>query len=97
MRVALAALLVVAGTLPALAQTKTYEIQKPSGTWQQPGPIQQPKGTWQVPGEIQVPKEYLAGPAAGEIQVPKGIQALRATSSRLRAAAERGRRCAVRL
>jgi outer membrane protein OmpA-like peptidoglycan-associated protein len=79
MRVALAALLVVAGTLPALAQTKTYEIQKPSGTWQQPGPIQQPKGNWQVPGEIQVPKGTWQVP--GEIQVPKGIQALRATSS----------------
>jgi hypothetical protein len=45
MRIALAALIVVAGMLPALAQ-KSYEIQQPRGTWQQPGPIQQPKGTW---------------------------------------------------
>jgi outer membrane protein OmpA-like peptidoglycan-associated protein len=40
MRIALAALIVVAGMLPALAQ-KSYEIQQPRGSWQQPGPIQQ--------------------------------------------------------
>ncbi len=78
MRIAVAALLVVAGTLPALAQ-KSYEIQQPRGTWQQPGPIQQPKGSWQVPGEIQQPKGPWQVP--GEIQVPKGIQAVRATAT----------------
>ena len=78
MRVAVAALLVVAGTLPALAQ-KSYEIQQPRGTWQTPGPIQQPKGPWQVPGEIQQPKGTWQVP--GEIQVPKGIQAVRASAA----------------
>jgi len=78
MRIAVAALLVVAGTLPALAQ-KSFEIQQPRGTWQQPGPIQQPKGTWQTPGEIQQPKGPWQTP--GEIQVPKGIQAVRATAA----------------
>jgi outer membrane protein OmpA-like peptidoglycan-associated protein len=78
MRVAVAALLVVAGTLPALAQ-KAYEIQQPRGTWQTPGPIQQPKGPWQVPGEIQQPKGTWQVP--GEIQVPKGIQAVRASAA----------------
>jgi outer membrane protein OmpA-like peptidoglycan-associated protein len=66
MRIAVAALLVVSGTLPALAQGKSYEIRQPRGTWQQPGEIQQPKGTWQKPGEI---------------EVPKGIQAVRATAA----------------
>jgi outer membrane protein OmpA-like peptidoglycan-associated protein len=78
MRIAVAALLVVAGTLPALAQS-SYEIQQPRGTWQQPGPIQQPKGTWQVPAEIQEPKGTWQVP--GEIKVPKGIQAVRATAA----------------
>ena len=78
MRVAVAALLVVAGTLPALAQ-KSYEIQQPRGTWQTPGPIQQPKAPWQVPGEIQQPKGTWQVP--GEIQVPKGIQAVRASAA----------------
>ena len=91
MRIAIAALLVVAGTLPALAQ-RSLEIQQPRGTWQQPGPIQQPKGTWQVPGEIQQPKGTWQVPGEiqqpkgtwqvpGEIQVPKGIQAVRATAA----------------
>lgn len=91
MRIAVAALLVVAGTLPALAQ-RSLEIQQPRGTWQQPGPIQQPKGTWQVPGEIQQPKGTWQVPGEiqqpkgtwqvpGEIQVPKGIQAVRATAA----------------
>ena len=53
MRLAVASLLVAAATLPALAQTKTYDIPQPKGTWQVPGEIQQPKGRWQVPGEIQ--------------------------------------------
>jgi outer membrane protein OmpA-like peptidoglycan-associated protein len=72
MRIAVASLLVAAATLPALAQTKTYDIPQPKGTWQVPGPIQQPKGPWQVPGEIQ---------KAGEIQVPKGIQAVTTTAA----------------
>jgi outer membrane protein OmpA-like peptidoglycan-associated protein len=66
MRIAVASLVIVAATIPALAQ-KTYEIQQPKGTWQTPGEIQQPKGTWQKPGEI---------------QVPKGIEAVRATTTR---------------
>ena len=77
MRTAIASLIVVAATVPALAQT--YEIQAPKGTWKVPGEIQQPKGTWQVPGEIQQPKGPWQKP--GEIQVPKGIQAVRATST----------------
>jgi outer membrane protein OmpA-like peptidoglycan-associated protein len=79
MRVAVAALLVVAATLPALAQSKSYEIQQPRGTWQQPGEIQLPRGTWQQPGEIQQPKGPWQQP--GEIQVPKGIQAVHATTA----------------
>src|SRR5712691_6109428 len=78
MRIAVAALLVVAGALPALAQ-KSYEIQQPKGSWQVPGEIQQPKGTWQVPGEIAQPKGTWQQP--GEIQVPKGIQAVRASAA----------------
>ena len=64
MRIAVACLLVAAATVPALAQTKSYEIPQPKGTWQVPGEIKQPTGPWQKPGEI---------------QVPKGIQAVRAT------------------
>jgi outer membrane protein OmpA-like peptidoglycan-associated protein len=58
MRIALASLLLIAATLPAIAQT--YEIQQPKGPWRVPGEIQQPKGTWQQPGEIQVPKGIQA-------------------------------------
>jgi outer membrane protein OmpA-like peptidoglycan-associated protein len=79
MRIAVASLVIVAATIPALAQ-KTYEIQQPKGTWQTPGEIQQPKGTWQVPGPIQEPKGTWQKP--GEIQVPKGIEAVRATATR---------------
>jgi outer membrane protein OmpA-like peptidoglycan-associated protein len=64
MRIAVACLLVAAATVPALAQTKSYEIPQPKGTWQVPGEIKQPTGPWQKPGDI---------------QVPKGIQAVRAT------------------
>jgi outer membrane protein OmpA-like peptidoglycan-associated protein len=63
MRIVVASLVIVAATVPALAQ-KSYEIREPKGTWQTPGPIQEPKGTWQTPGEI---------------QVPKGIEAVRTT------------------
>ena len=79
MRIAIASLVIVAATVPALAQ-KSYEIQQPKGTWQTPGEIQQPKGTWQVPGPIQEPKGTWQQP--GEIQVPKGIEAVRATTTR---------------
>jgi len=68
MRIALAVLITVAATLPALAQGKSYEIQQPRGTWQQPKEIQQPKGPWQQPGDIQVPKGIQAvrvAPATG--------------------------------
>ena len=58
MRTAIASLIVVAATVPALAQT--YEIKAPKGTWQVPGEIQQPRGPWQKPGEIQVPKGIQA-------------------------------------
>jgi outer membrane protein OmpA-like peptidoglycan-associated protein len=77
MRTILASLIVVAATVPALAQTKTYEIQQPKGTWQVPGEIKQPKGNWQVPGPIQEPKGTWQQP--GEIQVPKGSDAVRTT------------------
>jgi outer membrane protein OmpA-like peptidoglycan-associated protein len=60
-----------------LAQSKTYEIQQPKGTWQVPGEIKQPKGNWQVPGRIQEPKGTWQQP--GEIQVPKGSDAVRTT------------------
>ena len=60
MRTAIASLILVAATVPALAQGKSYEIQQPKGTWQVPGPIQEPKGPWQQPGEIQVPKGIQA-------------------------------------
>ena len=60
MRTAIASLILVAATMPALAQGKSYEIQQPKGTWQVPGPIQEPKGPWQQPGEIQVPKGIQA-------------------------------------
>src|SRR3979411_2892744 len=74
MRAAIASLIVIAATLPALAQGKSYEIQQPKGTWQVPGEIRQPKGPWQQPGEIQQPKGTWQQP--GEIQVPKGIEAV---------------------
>jgi outer membrane protein OmpA-like peptidoglycan-associated protein len=68
MRIALATVVVIAGTLPALAQAeKSYEIRVPTAPWQVPGEIQQPKGPWQTPGDI---------------QVPKGIQAVRTTKTR---------------
>jgi outer membrane protein OmpA-like peptidoglycan-associated protein len=76
MRIAIASLVLVAATLPAIAQT--YEIQQPKGPWRVPGEIQQPKGTWQKPGEIQQPKGTWQRP--GEIQVPKGIQAVQTTA-----------------
>jgi outer membrane protein OmpA-like peptidoglycan-associated protein len=87
MRTALASIMIVAATVPALAQSKSYEIQQPKGTWQVPGEIKQPKGNWQVPGEIQQPKGTLQQPSEiqqpkgtwqqpGEIQVPKGIEAV---------------------
>jgi outer membrane protein OmpA-like peptidoglycan-associated protein len=72
MRATIASLVLVAATLPALAQT--YDIQQPKGPWRVPGEIRQPKGTWQKPGEIQEPKGTLQKP--GEIQVPKGIEAV---------------------
>jgi outer membrane protein OmpA-like peptidoglycan-associated protein len=77
MRTILASLILVAATLPALAQSKTYEIQQPKGNWQVPGEIKQPKGNWQVPGPIQEPKGTWQQP--GEIQVPKGSDAVRTT------------------
>ncbi len=52
--------LVLATTLPAMAQDKTYEIRQPTGKWQVPGEIKQPTGPWQVPGDIQVPKGIQA-------------------------------------
>jgi outer membrane protein OmpA-like peptidoglycan-associated protein len=58
-------LLLTVAVLPAPAQSQSYEIAQPKGTWQVPGEIQQPKGPWQQPGAI---------------QVPKGIQAVRATA-----------------
>jgi outer membrane protein OmpA-like peptidoglycan-associated protein len=74
MRTVLASIIVVAATVPALAQSGNWQvpgpIQQPKGTWQVPGEIQQPKGTWQVPGEVQQPKGTLQQP--GEIQEPKG-------------------------
>jgi outer membrane protein OmpA-like peptidoglycan-associated protein len=70
MRTAIASVIVIAATLPAFAQSKTYEIQQPKGTWQVPGEIRQPKGTWQVPGPIQEPKGTVQTP--GPIQEPKG-------------------------
>jgi outer membrane protein OmpA-like peptidoglycan-associated protein len=76
MRSAMASLVLIAATLPAIAQT--YEIQQPKGPWRVPGEIQQPKGTWQKPGEIQQPKGTWQKP--GEIQVPKGIQAVQTTA-----------------
>jgi outer membrane protein OmpA-like peptidoglycan-associated protein len=83
MRTAIASLIVVAATLPALAQGGNWqvpgEIQQPKGTWQKPGEIQQPKGTWQVPGEIQEPKGTWQQP--GEIKVPKGIEAVRSVAT----------------
>jgi outer membrane protein OmpA-like peptidoglycan-associated protein len=83
MRTAIASLILVAATLPALAQGGNWqvpgEIQQPKGTWQKPGEIQQPKGTWQVPGEIQQPKGTWQQP--GEIQVPKGIEAVRSVAT----------------
>jgi len=74
MRAAIASLIIVAATLPTLAQSKSYEIQQPKGTWQVPGEIRQPKGPWQQPGEIQQPKGTWQQP--GEIQVPRGIDAV---------------------
>jgi outer membrane protein OmpA-like peptidoglycan-associated protein len=65
MRILIGALVPVAAVLPALAQSNSYEIAQPKGTWQMPGEIQQPKGPWQKPGEI---------------QVPRGIQAVRTTA-----------------
>ncbi len=57
MRSALAFLLVLAAPFAAWAQAdKTYEIQQPKGSWQQPKEIQQPTGPWQKPGDIQIPK-----------------------------------------
>src|SRR5215471_13576690 len=76
MRIAIASLVLVAATLPAIAQT--YEIQQPKGPWRVPGEIQQPKGTWQKPGEIQQPRGTWQQP--GEIQVPKGAQAVQTTA-----------------
>jgi outer membrane protein OmpA-like peptidoglycan-associated protein len=64
MRSWIAGLIVLAAALPAAAQemsqSKSYEIRKPTGTWQVPGEIRQPTGRWQVPGEIQVPKGIQA-------------------------------------
>jgi outer membrane protein OmpA-like peptidoglycan-associated protein len=87
MRTALASIMIIAATVPALAQSKSYEIPQPRGTWQVPGEIKQPKGNWQVPGEIQQPKGTLQQPSdiqqpkgtwqqPGEIQVPKGTEAI---------------------
>jgi len=89
MRIAIASLVLVAATLPAIAQT--YEIQQPKGPWRVPGEIQQPKGTWQKPGEIQQPRGTWQQPSEiqqpkgpwqqpGEIQVPKGSQAVQTTA-----------------
>ena len=63
----------VARTLAViLASVTTASAQPaPQGNWQTPGEIQQPHGTWQVPGPIQ---------KAGEIQIPRGIEAVRTTT-----------------
>jgi outer membrane protein OmpA-like peptidoglycan-associated protein len=60
MRLAAACLLLTAAVMPALAQSKSYEIAQPKGPWQVPGKIAQPKGPWQQPGAIQVPKGIQA-------------------------------------
>ena len=67
MRILISALVLSAAVLPALAQSKSYEVAQPKGTWQVPGEIQQPTGPWQKPGEI---------------QVPRGMQAVRTTTVR---------------
>jgi outer membrane protein OmpA-like peptidoglycan-associated protein len=61
--------------LPAAAQgnwQQPKEFQKPRDVWQVPGEIQKPRDVWQTPGEFQKP---------GEIQVPKGIQAIKPIES----------------
>lgn len=65
----------IATALPAAAQgnwQQPKEFQKPRDVWQVPGEIQKPRDVWQTPGEIQKP---------GEIQAPKGIQAIKPVES----------------
>ena len=56
MRRSIALVILVAATLPASAQNKSYEIHAPGRTFE----IQKPRDKWQVPGEIQVPKGIQA-------------------------------------
>ena len=108
MRTALASIIIVAATVPALARILSNPAAQ--GTWQVPGEIKQPKGNWQVPGEIQQPKGTLQQPS--EIQQPKGTlqqpgedpgaerhrgrAGARGPDQSLRAATQRRRRRAVR-
>lgn len=68
-------ILLLATALPAAAQgnwQQPKEFQKPRDVWQTPGDIQKPRDVWQTPGEFQKP---------GEIQIPKGIQAVKTVTS----------------
>ena len=70
MRLALAVVALALSAVPALAQS-TFEIQRPSGSWQQPREFQQPMGPWQQPREFQQPGGNWQVP--GPIQTPRWL------------------------
>jgi hypothetical protein len=70
MRLALTVVAFALGVVPAFAQG-SFEIQRPAGTWQQPGEFQQPMGTWQQPREFQQPGGNWQMP--GPIQTPRWL------------------------
>ena len=74
MRAFMGLLLLTAVAWPAVAQDKSYEIHAPGRSFE----IQKPRGSWQVPGEIRQPTGKWQKP--GEIQAPKGIQAVKAVA-----------------
>jgi len=63
-RLIIASVFIAAAFAAHAGESDSFEVQRPKGSWQQPGEIQVPTGPWQEPGEI---------------QAPKGIQALHTT------------------
>ena len=85
MRLVLALCAVALGILPAHAQ-RSFEIQQPQGSWQQPGAFQQPQGVWQQAGPFQQPQMVWLQPRPfqqlnGPWQVPGTFPALRGETS----------------
>jgi hypothetical protein len=59
-RLIIASVFIAAAFAAHAGESDSFEVQRPKGSWQQPGEIQVPTGPWQEPGEIQAPKGIQA-------------------------------------